>query len=145
METRLIRPIERNDLEFPRFGSFFDRVFHNALANVAQETNFIPQTDVVESEKGFEVHLSVPGFKKEDFKIELHKNTLSVSAERKFVKEENKTYHRIESYYGSFTRTFHVPDGTKLDDIKAEYKDGILAVNIPRDEVKPVRRQISIN
>ena len=145
METKLVKPLERNDFDFPRFGSVWDRVFQNAVTNWGTENALLPQTDVVETDRGFEVHLSVPGFKKEDFKIELHKNRLSIQAERKFVKEENKTYHRIESYYGAFNRLFTVPEGTKFDDINAEYKDGILTVTIPRDESKPIRKQISVS
>lgn len=133
-----------------RFSTIFDRFFNDALTNlnksgVANVANFTPDVDVLEDEKKFELHFAVPGMEKDNFKIEINDNALTISGERKFESEEKtKTYHRVETQFGSFTRAFTLPNNVKRDAIEAEYKNGMLQVVLPKDESKAQDRRISV-
>ena len=100
---------------------------------------FAPAVDVYEDEHNLVLKLEVPGMNEEDLKVSLENNTLTVSGERKFEKEEKEeNFHRIERRYGTFTRTFRLPntvDGGKVD---AGYDKGILKITLAkRAEAKP--------
>lgn len=133
-----------------RFSALFDRFFNDALTNfsktgVVNAANFTPHVDVLEDDKKYELHFAVPGMEKEHFKLELNENTLIVSGERKFESEEkNKTFHRVETQFGSFARAFTLPNNVKRDAIEAEYKNGMLQVVLPKDENTPQDRRISV-
>jgi HSP20 family protein len=123
---------------------FFDKFF-NEFIESAKQNKFLPDVDLVESEKSFELHLAVPGLQKEDFNIEITGDTLVVSGERKFVNETNeKTFHSIETKYGSFSRSFQLPEAVDANHISAEYVNGILTVEIPKDESKKIKSKILV-
>lgn len=127
------------------FGSIIDRFFNENAARSGGST-FIPVVDVAENDQSYEIHLTAPGMKKEDFAINLEENYLTVSGERKFEHAENsKTWHSMQSNYGQFSRSFYLPDNIAAGKIKASYSDGILVVNIPKDETKAVRASIKVN
>ncbi len=92
-----------------------------------------PLVDITEDEKEYVVKAEVPEMKKEDIKLNVHDDVLTISGERKYEKEEKgKKYHRVERAYGSFVRSFTMPedaDGTK---VSAEYKDGVLNIRLPK-------------
>ncbi|MBA3707150.1 MAG: Hsp20/alpha crystallin family protein [Bacteroidetes bacterium] len=91
--------------------------------------------NVSEDENVFVVELSAPGFKKEDFKVEVDNKTLTISGEQKEEKEENeKTFRRKEFNYGSFRRSFSLPETINDQDIDAKYDNGILKVRLPKKE-----------
>ena len=122
----------------PRRG-FFPSVF-----NVSDEffTDFfkgnnLPAANVIENEKEFRVELSVPGFDKNDFKIEVEKNVLTVSASKesnKEEKDENEKMLRREFYSSSFSRSFVLPENVDKENIGAEQKDGVLKISLPKLE-----------
>ncbi|HQO49321.1 MAG TPA: Hsp20/alpha crystallin family protein [Bacteroidales bacterium] len=121
----------------------FDRnfVFH------PQSRNFSPSVNISETEEGFGLELAAPGLKKEDFKVNLDNNVLTISAELKNESEEkSEKLIRREFSYSSFSRSFSLPKSIDLDKIKADYKDGILKIGLPkREEAKvAVNREISI-
>ncbi len=121
------------------FSSFFDSFFNetnDALNNVETANFFKPTVDVKETETAFELDFSLAGMEKEDVKIELKENRLTVSGEHK-VEKEDKTakYHRIENKYGSFSRSFLLPDNVKNDAIEANFKNGVLNISIPKTEL----------
>ena len=94
-----------------------------------------PAVNVVENDKSYSLEVAVPGMKKEDFKIEVDKGVLTISSESKSEKEESDdNYTRKEFSYSSFSRSFWLPENT-TEDIKAEYKDGLLKVIIPKTKV----------
>lgn len=130
------------------FSSLLDRFFNDSLMSDefrGEDAQFIPQVDVAETDKAFEINFSVPGMNKEDFHIDLNDNTLTVSGERKFENEKKeKNYHTVESYYGSFRRAFHLPKEVREEKIEANYKDGILRIVVPKDETKAAKKLISI-
>jgi HSP20 family protein len=109
------------------------------------DTVWSPAVDITETEDGFEVKAEIPGMKKEEIKINYEDDMLTLAGERNHETEENgKNFHRIERRYGKFERRFHLPKNMKADSIKANYKDGVLTVSIPKsEEAKPKEIAIS--
>jgi HSP20 family protein len=113
----------------------FDTFFGRQTSVVSGEGFWVPAVDVEETESEYIVKAELPGLKKEDIKISITDDTLTVSGERKMQKEEKgKTYHRIEMNYGKFERTIRFPSEVLPDKAKASYKDGILSITIPKSE-----------
>ena len=105
---------------------------------------FRPAVDVYEKEEAFHIRADLPGVKPEDVKISVHNNTLTVSGERNLEEEDEKNgYRRVERRYGSFTRSFSLPETVESNEIDADFKDGVLTVTLPkRAESKP--REIAV-
>jgi len=94
-----------------------------------------PAVDIGESEKEYLIHVEVPEVKKEDVKVSVQEGVLTIHGERKREKEEKgKKYHRVERSYGSFARSFTVPDGVDETKVTAEFKDGMLNLHLPKSE-----------
>ncbi|MEX0646442.1 MAG: Hsp20/alpha crystallin family protein [Balneolaceae bacterium] len=130
------------DLFGKRFSDIMDEFFNDAVAN--RRSTFTPGIDVSETEKQFIVDVELPGMEKKDIDLNIENNRLTISGERKFEKEENnKQYHRVESHYGSFSRTLQLPESVNPDSVKASYKDGILNISIDKSEEK-LKKQIEI-
>lgn len=135
-----------NDFVPTSFGHLIDRFFGDAARSGGSAYSFIPRVDVLETEKAYELHLAVPGMNKEDFKISLDENLLTVSGERKFVKNETGAkFHKLESQYGTFSRTFTLPTEVDANNIAASYKNGVLEVVIPKDEKKGLKTSIKVS
>ena len=99
------------------------------------------KTDVKETEKGYEVAVDLPGFKKDEIQLELNDGYLTISAEKGLDKEEKDKkdkYIRRERYAGACERSFYVGEDVTQEDIKGEYKHGILKLFVPKKEAKPV-------
>ncbi len=124
------------------FDSFFGRKFFLA----EREHIFSPAIDVEETEDSFIIRAEVPGMKKEDIKVTIDENGLSISGERKREKEEKgKTYHRIEISYGKFKRYIPFPKEVQPDKAKAKCKDGILEIEVPKSEkARPKEIEIKV-
>ena|SRR5690242_3297149 len=132
------------------FSNLIDRFFTESVARSGGSTySFVPRVDVIEEEKAFEIHIAVPGMNKEDFKIDLNDNYLTVSGERKLSKEKNEKndslYRSFETQYGSFSRSFSLPENVDGEKITAQYTNGILVVNVPKDEKKTLKQSIKVN
>jgi HSP20 family protein len=96
-------------------------------------TDWSPSVDIVETAEDFQVKCELPEVKKEDVKVNVSDGLLRIEGERKFDKEDKtKKYHRVERFYGSFMRSFALPDGVEQDKVKAEFKDGLLTVRLPK-------------
>ncbi len=122
---------------------FFDRFFNET--NETRATSFAPRVDVAETDKGFEIDLAVPGFDKKDFNIDLKKGFLTVSGERKFEgKKEDKNFYSVQTQYGTFRKSFQLPDNIVEKNIEASYENGILSVFIPKDETKKIESKITV-
>lgn len=127
------------------FSNFIDRFFNDEFFGGRALTNFSPQVDIAETEKEFEIQFYVPGMKKEDITIDIHDDRLTVSGERKMENEKKeKNFHSVESHYGTFSRSFYLPENVNTEKVDASYKDGILHVVIPKDEKKIAKRTINI-
>lgn len=116
----------------------------NEAITVAQ---WSPVVDISEDDKEYAIKAELPDVKKEDIKLNVHDDVLTITGERKYEKEEKgKKYHRIERAYGSFVRSFTLPedaDGTK---VTAEYKDGMLNVRLPKSEkAKPKTIEVKVS
>ena len=122
---------------------FFDRFFTESNDN--RTSSFAPRVDVAETDKGFEIELAVPGFDKKDFNIELKKGFLTISGERKFEeKKEEKNFYSIQTQYGTFRKSFQLPDSIVEKKIEASYEKGILSLFIPKDETKKIESKITV-
>ena len=96
-------------------------------------TDWSPQVDILEDEKEFLVKADLPEMKKDDVKVTMENGVLCIAGERKVEKEEKtKKYHRIERSFGSFERTFTVPEDADANKIVAEFRDGVLKVHLPK-------------
>ncbi|MEO3402873.1 Hsp20/alpha crystallin family protein [Mucilaginibacter sp. CAU 1740] len=106
----------------------------------------VPAVNISETENNYHVELAAPGLKKEDFKLNLERNHLSISVEQRAEHEENqKNYSKREYSYSSFVRSFTLPESADDSKIDATYTDGILRIDIAkREEAKTLRRQIEI-
>ncbi len=133
--------MKRNDRFFPSvWDGFFDSNW-SGLPAFAETSSHVPAVNIRESDDGFEIEMAVPGLKKEDFKVDLDHNLLTISAEKKSEKsdtDDGGKYTRKEFSYRSFKRTFTLPDTTNDQGINAKYEDGVLYVSIPKkEEAKP--------
>jgi len=94
---------------------------------------FAPPADVYEDENRITLKMEVPGIKQEDLDIRIDGNTLSVSGERKFERDEKReNFRRVERQYGSFSRSFELPSSADRDNITANFKDGVLQIEVPK-------------
>ncbi|MES2836528.1 MAG: Hsp20/alpha crystallin family protein [Bacteroidota bacterium] len=133
--------------------SIFDDVFFNAPFSNALDYSFkqnanLPAVNILESEKDFKIEFNAPGFAKENFKIELEKNLLNVSAEHSSENSsENKNYTRKEFSFSSFKRSFNLPESVNTEAIDAKYENGILRLVLPKKEeqLTKVSKEIKIS
>jgi HSP20 family protein len=132
---------------FPAFPSIFDEFFSrdffdSANMNFLKTGNSVPAVNIKETDDAFQLEVAAPGMAREDFKIEVDNNILSISSEKQTQKEEKDekgNYTRKEFSYQSFKRSFTLPDRiVDIDKVTAQYTDGILHINVPKkEEVKP--------
>ncbi len=107
----------------------------------------LPAANVSETDKEYKVELAIPAFKKEEVKVNLENEVLTISAENKTEKEEkNKKFTRKEFSYGSFTRSFQLPKAADREGIEAKYENGLLKLEIPKKEeaVKQAKKEIKV-
>ncbi len=138
--------MKRSNL-IPSAPSFFDDFFTRniwdwSLANTAPTGTSLPAVNIVENDNEFQVEVAAPGMTKEDFNIEVDNNVLTISSEKQHEEEDKDSdgrYSRREFSYASFKRSFAIPDDqVEADKIKADYKDGLLHIHLPKkEEVKP--------
>jgi len=95
--------------------------------------DWAPRVDIAETDKKFSIKAEIPDVKKEDVKVSVDDGVLTITGERKQEKEEKgKKFHRVERFYGSFTRSFTLPENIDETKIEASFKDGMLELNIPK-------------
>lgn len=106
-----------------------------------------PLVDISEDEKEYQIKAELPDVKKEDVKVTTQEGTLTIMGERKFEKEEkSRRYHRVERAYGTFGRSFSLPDDASPAKITAEFKDGVLTVHLIKDEkAKPQQVEVKVS
>ncbi len=105
-----------------------------------------PATDIAEHDDEYQVKVELPGVGKDDVKITMQDNILTIRGEKKQEKEsKNSSYHRVERSYGSFQRSFTLPTRVKQDKIEAAYNDGILTITLPKaEETKPKQIEVKV-
>lgn len=100
------------------------------------KVDWTPSADISETDKEYLVRAEMPAVKKEDIKVTVEGGMITIEGERKQEKqEENEKFHRVESFYGSFSRSFSLPENVDATNIKCENKDGLLTVHIPKKQV----------
>src|SRR5882762_5038099 len=123
---------QKNHAVNPFFSDVFDSILNDSFLS-DKLTSRAPAVNIAETENEFHIELAVPGLKKEDFKISLDKNVLSVSAEKKAENvEEGKKYSKREYSYSTFVRSFTLPEVADQAKIGAEYTDGVLKLSVAK-------------
>ena len=127
------------------FDDFFSKDFFDwTNKNFMDFGSTLPSVNIKDANTAYNIEMAVPGFKKEDFKISLDGNLLTISSEKKEEKEDkSEKFTRREYNYQSFSRSFTLPENSNAENISAEYKDGILNVTIPKKEIKPIENTSS--
>ena len=138
----LVRIKKENDLLNDAFRSFFNTPFFRG-----DSTSYVPKSRISEDKDNFYINMEMPGITKEDIKISLENNMLSISGTKKVNnKSEDLNLILNEIYYGEFCRSFNVSDDIKKDSIAADFKDGVLTLTLPKvEEAKPVVKEIKVN
>jgi HSP20 family protein len=141
-------PIRELDEVQNRLGSFFGGSFPrfgngNGGPKLA---DWSPEVDITEDDKEYVVKTDLPEMKKQEIKVNVENGVLSISGERKVEKEEkNKKFHRVERCYGSFERTFTLPEDADATKTAAEFNDGVLRVRLPKNPAaKPKALEIKV-
>jgi HSP20 family protein len=125
--------------------NFFDDDFFPVLSN---RNSSIPSVNIREDDKIYVLDLAIPGIDKNNLKIDINEDVLTISSENKNETEESKDgYKRKEFSYSSFCRSFYIPENVDRDKIEASYKDGILSVGLPKQEQEKnkITRQVTIS
>jgi HSP20 family protein len=128
-----------------RVNSLFQDYGRTGQDELTTTGSFVPAVDVYEDEHKVTLKLEIPGIKQEDVDVRLENNTLTVRGERNFEKEEKEeNFHRIERRYGSFARSFTLPNTIDTEKVQASYENGVLKIELAkRAEAKP--KQIKVN
>jgi HSP20 family protein len=149
---RLIPYVRRNELpsriwqETPSlFDDFLNDTLMPSLPRVSE--NWLPAVDVLEKDGNLILRAEIPGMNEKDIDLKLEGSVLTLKGEKRQESQENRdNYHRMESYYGSFSRSFTLPESADRDQIKADYKNGILTITIPqKPEVRPREIPVAAN
>jgi HSP20 family protein len=128
-----------------------DRLFESPLTEWARNSNLLsgwnPALDLYEDKDNLYVKVELPGMKREDIDVSLHEGSLSISGERKGEeKNEDAEVYRAERFFGRFQRTVTVPTSVAVDKVKAQYKDGILTITLPKtEEAKPKHIDVNVS
>lgn len=137
--------------ELSSFQDDMNRLFSDFLGRAPDRRNlsdglWAPMMDIEETKTDIIVKAEIPGMKKEDIKIQISGDMLTISGERKHEEEtKDKTYHRIERMYGQFQRVLRLPTEVQSGKTKAAYENGLLTITVPKaEEVKPKEIAIEI-
>lgn len=133
MSTKAIAKPMMNSFVFDDFFKPWNEWFDDS--KLMNKVVTVPPVNIKESNKQYNVSLAVPGMKKEDFKINIEGNMLTISAEKEENKEEkDEKFSRKEYSFSSFSRSFTIPDDVKQEHIDAAYDNGVLIIRLPRKE-----------
>ena len=130
--------IKRSLVDKPAYRSLLSDFFEteNLGFDSLMKKDWLPPVNVLDTEKFYQIEVAAPGLKKEDFKVKIDDGILTISAEKKVEKEEKeKNYTRKEFNYSSFLRSFTLPENVMENDIKAQYMDGVLRLNLVKKAV----------
>jgi HSP20 family protein len=131
-----------------RLSTLFGRQIRRTNGHGREEitlADWTPLADITEDEKEYLIKAELPELKREDVKVTVENGVLTITGERKFEKEEKKKkYHRIERGYGTFVRSFTLPEDADASRVKAEFKNGLLTMHLPKNE-KAKPKQIEVN
>jgi HSP20 family protein len=137
--------------EFATLQDRINRVFRDSYTGGDRDeslttSSFAPAVDVYEDEQKVTLKIEVPGSEEKDIDVRVENNTLTVHGERKIEKEEKEeNYRRVERQYGSFTRTFTLPQTVDTENVSANYDKGVLKISLPKKaEAKPKQIKVQV-
>ncbi len=141
--------------EVDRMDRYFNRMMRRAFSGwprtmreseSGEKYEWAPSADISETDKEYLIRAELPAVKKEDVKVTVDGGMITIEGERRQQKEEkSEKYHQVENFYGSFSRTFTLPDDVKVDAIRCEDKDGVLTVHLPKSETRKSQpKQITV-
>jgi HSP20 family protein len=138
-------PEKKNSSLLPGFNDIFESVLGDTFFADRRLSN-VPAVNISESADHYHIELAAPGLKKDDFRVSVERDMLTISTETKNENlSEGRTYNRKEYSYSAFTRSFTLPESADVEKISASYNDGILKLELPKkEEAKAVARQIEI-
>lgn len=148
----LIRPEESFEISpFREMERYFDELFRHPFSlfgypawkrgQLARSSIVSPTVDIFEDGNDVVVKAEIPGITKDDLKVDITDDSITISGEKKQEKEVNREdYHRLECSYGSFRRSFRLPETVESDKAKATFRDGILEIRMPKSETSKKRR-----
>lgn len=121
---------------------FFNEVGHPAQESSGESRDWTPAVDIQETDDAFLATADLPGLKKDDIDVSLEDGVLTIAGERRFVneEEEGKTFRRIERAYGTFRRSFTLPQGVDAEDVEAKFEDGVLHLTMPKSPTAKPRK-----
>ena len=129
-------PFSAVDEMFNRFPSFFAR-WPKLSTDSEPKFDWAPSVDISETGEEYLIRAALPAVKKEDVKVMVDDGMLTLSGERRQKEEQkNEKFHKVETYYGSFSRSFALPDAVDQAAIRAESKDGVLTIHVPKTKVE---------
>jgi HSP20 family protein len=112
---------------------------------VVAKGDWAPRVDIAETDKEFVIKAEIPEVRKEDVKVTVDDGVLTIRGQRKQEEENGKKFHRVERYYGSFTRSFTLPNNVDETHVKASFKDGMLKLHVQKtEEVKPKAIEVKV-
>lgn len=133
--------------DFPASWRLFSDSINRLFSEPQSARPWSPSVDIVETDNDIILKADVPGINEKDIDIQIEDGTLTLMGERKFEEEKKgEGYHRIERAYGSFARTFALPDSVDTEKVSATYKNGVLTVRLPKKEVaKPKSVKVAVS
>jgi HSP20 family protein len=128
------------------FNRLFDGLLRGGIQDDGSYGVWTPAVDITEQENEYQVRVELPGVNKDDVKITLESNILTIRGEKKQEKDvKEESMHRTERVYGSFQRSFTLPTTVQEKEIQATYKDGILLISLPKaEEAKPKQIEVKV-
>lgn len=122
-----------------------DSMFNESNAHFDRDTAFTPRVDVLEKAGEYEIQMALPGMSKEEINIEVEKDTLRISGEKKAKKAaEGEKYHKTENHSGKFSRIFNLPEHSNKEAIAASFENGMLNITVPKVEIKETKNTVVI-
>lgn len=141
-------PLREMEDMFARYGRALGMPASGVAGQEAiTSTEWVPRVDISETDDAYIIKAEIPGVNKEDVKVTAENGVLTISGERKEEQEDkNKKIHRVERLYGTFIRTFVLPDNVDESKINAEFKDGVLTLTVPKTEkAKPKSIEVKVH
>ena len=137
--------------DFPTWQDRMNRIFRESFSperpdEALTTSNFAPPVDVYEDEHHISLKIEVPGIDEKDINVSIENNTLTVRGERRFEKDEKEeNFHRVERMYGSFTRSFTLPNTVDPEQVSAQYEKGVLKIRLAKKaEAKPKLIKVNV-
>jgi HSP20 family protein len=131
-----------------RLSDIFDDIFTKSMEDIdKKDCDCVPAANIIETENAFEIHIAAPGYRKNDIHVDLENNILSVYCDKNQTEGQDIKFTRREFGYGTFRRAFTLPKVVDSDKISADYKNGILMVNMPKreEEISRLSREIKVS